>query len=238
MAKKYKRFVIAFDNHGDMIDPDARKQFFKFLKEYKPDIRIHGGDAFDLRALRSNVSKDESVGTMSDDIEMGIEFIKEFDPSIWILGNHDHRIQKAIDGSHDGKVRDLCQFLWNQIVDQVSVDRIIQYGKRYYLKLGNYKVLHGYHAGVNAARQLALKYGNAIMGHVHTPDRHKSERVDQVIAYTSGCLCNLDMEYNLGHVNTMKQAHGWIYGEVCKDHCIPQLYEIARPDKPEYEVEL
>ena len=46
------RFVFASDSHGDMADPEALDALWEFCKDYKPEVRVAGGDHFDLRALR------------------------------------------------------------------------------------------------------------------------------------------------------------------------------------------
>lgn len=213
MAKrKIERFLLAADSHGDMIDPSARRAFFEFCADFKPDIRIHIGDAFDLRPFRGSANADERQESMTADIEAGLDFLTDFDPQVFILGNHDWRLQKVMVGAN-GPMADLANQLWGKITDSIPNTKIVPYGKREGVyQLGDHKLIHGYHSGMYAARQAAAAYGNVIMGHVHAPGYSESPHINGASGYTSGCLCRLDMEYNKGHVNTLRQAHGWIYG--------------------------
>lgn len=209
---KSERFVIAFDSHGDMIDPDAHRAFREFVKHWKPTIRIHGGDAFDLRALRGGASKDERCESMQADVSAGIDFLQWFDPQVFIMGNHDDRLPQAMTGRADGAIRQLASMLWDQIADSIPNTQIIPYDKEKYYQLGQFKVIHGFHSGVYAARQSAQSYGNVIMGHVHSFSQQTIDHIDGVMGITSGCLCRRSMSYNKRHVKTLRQENGWIYG--------------------------
>ena len=42
---KATRFVYAADSHGDMADPEALEALWAFCKDYKPDVRVAGGES-------------------------------------------------------------------------------------------------------------------------------------------------------------------------------------------------
>ena len=63
-----KRFVIVGDSHGDMVDPCVLKAFRKFMGMWKPSIRVHLGDLFDLRNLRRGASQEDQNDDLRDDI--------------------------------------------------------------------------------------------------------------------------------------------------------------------------
>lgn len=213
--KKCKRFLIAFDNHGDMQDDGAVSAFFEFMDYWKPDLRVHGGDCYDLRALRQGASADEKQEGIAADVEKGNDFMRRFNPHVFLLGNHDHRIHRYIQFGRNDILRQYLGLVWDQIRDTIPECEIIPWGKRVGVyQLGDYKVMHGYSAGLYAARQHAAIYGNCIFGHIHAPTYFESPHIDGAAGYSSGSLCQLDMDYNAGHPNTMRQGHGWVYGYV------------------------
>ncbi len=52
------RFIAFGDNHGDMVDPEAQDALLEFIKDYKPTVRVHLGDAFDFRSPLQSQSCD------------------------------------------------------------------------------------------------------------------------------------------------------------------------------------
>lgn len=214
MAKKLTRFVIAYDNHGSLIDPKAETAFRGFVADFRPTLRIHGGDAFDFTAWRRGAGVDDKLSGMKEDVERGTEFLAWFKPHVWTLGNHDDRLIRVMENDHLEEKRMLASILWDAILHSIPKCQTIHYGKFNFYRLGDYKVMHGVHHGEHAARQAAQSYGNVIAGHVHRPDTQSAPHVDGATGYTSGCLCRLDMDYNKTHANTLAQKHGWIYGWV------------------------
>ena len=211
-VKKLKRWVAVFDNHGDMVDPGALAAFKQFCKDFKPDVRIHGGDCIDFRAWRRGADLEDKMESMKADVEAGVEFLSWFKPDVWTMGNHDHRLHRVIESDHNADRRMLAGMLWDRIRDAVPDTKIVPWGKRNSHQYANYKFIHGYCCGMYAAKQAARVYGNVVMGHVHAPAQDTAAHIDGARGYTSGCLCMVDMPYNAGHQNTMRQANGWVYG--------------------------
>ena len=102
-------FVIVGDSHGDMIDPVAEKAVMAFIKDFKPKIRIHLGDAFDFRNLRKGASDEEKADSLMDDWDMGSTFLRQFfdggNQNYFLRGNHDERLYD-LQGSATGVMRD------------------------------------------------------------------------------------------------------------------------------------
>ena len=71
-----KSFVFASDLHGDMQDPDAVAGLYKFTEEFKPDVRIFGGDLFDFSPLMRGADVAEKNASMEADVEAGMEFLE------------------------------------------------------------------------------------------------------------------------------------------------------------------
>ena len=211
-GKLDRKFVIAFDNHGDMIDPNAMSIFFRFVEDFKPDVRIHGGDCFDFRPLRNKASADEQREGWRNDVEMGLDFLRRFNPSVWCRGNHDERLWDVLSGEDKAKA-DAWHGVYREIEEATPHCMVLPYHKRNGVyALGDLNVLHGYHSGMYAARSAASVYGNCVMGHVHTNDYYSAAALSPRAGRACGGLVRLDMDYNRGQANTLRQGHGWAYG--------------------------
>ena len=212
---KYKKWVAVFDNHGDCVDRNAEKVTFEFIKHFKPEIRIHGGDAFDFRALRRKATDEEKQSGIEEDYNEGMSYLQRLNPQVFLRGNHDERLYDAANFGTNGVLRDLCGKLADEIKTKLSHVEILPYDKRKGVyALGNLKVIHGYNTGITAARQAAMAYGSVIMGHVHANDFFSVPSLEPRRGWAIGCQCRLDMDYNRGQLNTLRQSHGFAYGLV------------------------
>jgi hypothetical protein len=210
----WKRFVAAFDVHGDKQNAPAVNALLKFCDLWKPAIRIHGGDNWDFRPLRRKASDEERRQSMAKDFDAGVEFLERFKPTHGVWGNHDHRLWELADADR-GVESDYAQKAVEEIETLLRSLRctFLPYHKRDgVLRIGHMKVLHGYHCGVYASRQTALVYGSALFGHTHVIDEHAIPGLERRVARNCGCLCELDMDYNARQPNTLRQAHGWAFG--------------------------
>lgn len=208
------RWVAIGDTHGDHIDPLAIREAMGFTEWWKPKIRLHLGDAFDLRWLRSGASATERAEDVKADIAAGLELLKAYRPDHFIFGNHEHRMQRAL-SSTSGEVRAfVCEIL--EKIDKAVGDRCQQY--RYGVRdgvvtLGDTKFIHGYRHGITAARQTAIEYGNVVFGHTHGVDAASVGRYpERVVGRTIGCLCKLQMDYAVTQPGSLRWSHGFCYG--------------------------
>jgi len=170
----FTKFVFATDVHGDMQCPEANAVLFNFIDVYKPKLRVFGGDLWDFRAIRRGASDDEKQESMSADYVAGINWLKRFKPHYFLRGNHDERLWELA-AKRKGPCSD---YAFSGVVEVTTLTekmrcKMLPYHHRDgILKIGHMKMLHGFHAGINAARQTALVYGSALFGHVHTIDEH------------------------------------------------------------------
>lgn len=209
---KYQRWIACADNHGDMADAASVSAFFEFAKHWKPHVRIHLGDAFDFRWLRGRASEGEKRERTIDDINAGLDFIRQYKPHHFLTGNHDHRLWRAAD-CDDGKLRDFASYLLVDIKDALGNAALYPWDKRKGVaRLGKLGFLHGYHSGIYAVRQAALIYGSCCMGHIHASDVSSIPGIERREGHSSGCLCKVDLDYNRGSPNTLRQSNGWLYG--------------------------
>lgn len=213
---RIKRWVFATDSHGDMIDPDTERAFLDFCKQWKPSIRIHGGDFMDLRALRRGASDEEKSEGVKADVERGIGFIADMRATVVLNGNHDDRLPRSVrEGC--GRLREYATMLHNQVEDRLQsfgVQRLPYCVRRGVYELGRARIVHGYHAGMYAAKMAAQSFLGrpTIMGHTHCFSAFDLPTSDLHSGYSIGCMCDINMEYAKAHANTLRWSNGWAYG--------------------------
>lgn len=208
-----KKWIAVFDNHGDQADPHTVATLWEFMRHWRPEIRIHGGDCFDFRPFRRKASDQERREATGDDFAAGCDFLSRFKPTHFLRGNHDERIWDLAK-SDDGPVADYARRTIEDIMDVLPDDcQMYPYDKRKGVcKIGQLRAVHGYSHGVYAVRQLAQVYGAALMGHTHSVDTYSVPRLQREVGRACGCLCKLDMNYNRSQIQSLRHEHGWAYG--------------------------
>lgn len=220
----HRRFVVASDSHGDQVDPETERALFAFIADFKPQLRIHAGDAWDFRNLRRGASDDEKAHSLEDDWQAGSDFLRRFfdggRENHFLRGNHDERLWHFAhsatgllrDYAHDGIAR------VEKLVKQ-SRAKMLPYDSRLgVLKLGALKVIHGYAAGIGAARKHAIVYRNCLFGHTHNCDVAGAESDEGVSeARGIGACCRLDMPYNAHQTGKLRHQNAFCYGLLFED---------------------
>jgi hypothetical protein len=222
--KKARRFVIAGDNHGDMIDPVAERAFFSFLKDFKPQIRVHSGDNWDFRNIRRGASDEEKAHSLEDDWVAGSDFMRRFfdggQEIYYLRGNHCQRMWTSAESS-TGLIRDYATDGIKRIESLVkrAGSKMLPYDSRLgVLDIGHVRVIHGYAHGIGAATRHARIYRNCFYGHTHDMAVAPVEDVNgPAEARGIGCLCQIDMGYNATQTNKLRHCNGWVYGLLFDD---------------------
>lgn len=212
------RFIFATDIHGDQQCPTTIAALHAFTKDFKPDVKICGGDLWDMRPIRRGASPEERGESMRSDWEMGLDFLESWRPGIFLHGNHDTRLDRIAEGG-DGLLADYAR----QAIEErdEACHRLHCEQRPYHKTKGVYKIgdlsfLHGYSHGLYAARQHAINYRHCVVGHLHTFDVSSAGGMDKAVGHLVGSLCCNDMPYNAAHVNTMRQENGWAFGYIQK----------------------
>lgn len=211
-----KRFLFAADSHGDQADPVALNALTTFNREFKPQIRVAGGDHFDFRAWRNGAGPKELDETGGEDVEAGLRFVESYRPTHYLVGNHETRIWDARREAKDGRVRALATELISRIESRVGLNcPILPYDKRLgVLRIGHLKFLHGFGSGINSVREHARNYGSCLIGHLHAVDEASVPGLDRRTCRSVGALCRLDMPYNSRVVSSLRHSQGWAYGVI------------------------
>jgi predicted phosphodiesterase len=200
------------DTHGDKAHAPSLDVFWQFLKWWKPEQRIHLGDAFDFRWLRRSASDEEKAESVEADFEAGIDLLARYQPTHFLWGNHDMRLRDLLD-SQSGAARQLASAWLDRIDVTLKGARQYPYNKRTgVMTLGRMKFIHGYAHGIGSVRKQAMLYGDVVMGHTHHIEQATVERHPLSTGYAAGCLCELDMDYNRANLGTLRQRHGFAYG--------------------------
>lgn len=216
-----KKFIFASDLHGDMNDPDAVEKLLKFCEIWQPDVRVFGGDLFDFRNIRRNAGANEKQMSMEADVEAGLGFLGNFQPNVFLLGNHDKRLWDVARFHENGIVSDYARQGVKDIEKRCRKNRckIIPYkSDTGFFDLGKVRMVHGYCAGIMATKKHAEIYspqgGIVLHGHTHAIHHATIQRVGGGEGRGVGCLAQLDMDYNVMHPNRITHAHGFAYGWV------------------------
>ncbi len=212
----WQRFIVASDLHGDKQDKRAAKVCLQFADIWKPHLRIFAGDLWDFRPLRKKACEEERRESMVDDYDAGLEWLREFKPTMFLRGNHDERLWELAE-MDKGIESDYALKSINEFEAELKKMRcaMLPYDKRAGVyRIGHLKVLHGFSSGVYASRVHALIYGSCLFGHTHAIDEHAIPGLERRVARNIGGLCQLSMTYNARHLNTLKQANGFAYGIV------------------------
>lgn len=218
------RFVACGDNHGDMADPEALDALREFCKDYKPTVRVHLGDCFDMRSLRRGVGHDqEAAESLNADIEAGKAFLSAFKPTVYLWGNHEARLDTQIGSSGSALVRDYCSDLKTHInahAAKSGAKVILPYhAEQGVYRLGPVAFIHGYAHGTNATPVQGLHYaergGAVIHGHTHNLSQVNLTKNGGGAAFSAGCLCQKEaMAYASMRLATSRWGSGFAAGWV------------------------
>ena len=153
----------------------------------------------------------------------GCDFFEKFfrngKENHFLLGNHDDRLwqyQKSATGLLRDYAADGIQRVEN-LCNRMKVKKLPYDSALGILKLGKLSILHGYHAGVGAARHHANIYGNCLFGHVHTDESAPVASLEPAEARTIPCLCIRDMDYINSKTGKLRWAQGWVFGLLFDD---------------------
>lgn len=230
------RFTVCSDSHGTEIDQVASAALLDFISDFKPQIRIHLGDIWNLDSLRKGASEEDKAKSLDDDFEAGEDFLSKYYKNsrnnVALLGNHDARLYDLANSTL-GVFRDYAKEKIAKIEKTFKRHRatVLPYDARLGVyKLGKLNCIHGYYAGKNAAANHAKTYGNSIFGHVHAIDQASIEGIDEpVTSRCIGAMCQIDMPYNARQPNKLRHRNGWAYGYVYPDgsYTLFQAYRVG-----------
>lgn len=200
-----KKVLILSDIHFPYHDVEAITGALNYGKKQGIDTIFINGDMLDFYQLSFH-EKDPRKTSIPDELEMGRNFFKSLRKNFpkaniyYIIGNHEYRMQRYLRVKAP-ELLDMEEFRMDMLLNCREHDIIyLEYGTKCYM--GKLLVEHGDKmrgsGGVNPARTLLLKLKrHALCGHFHrtTNAIEKVYDGDNIIAYSTGCLCELEPDY-------------------------------------------
>lgn len=204
------------------MDSSSVKMVLQVKKDFNPDVTIFGGDLFDMRCLLKGGSNNDKEHDPKRDFEIGTNFLEELKPDVFIWGNHDKRISK-LEGAKGDAIRREAGRKFNEELNRlfklIGVRQVL-YKSREYYKIGNTKFLHGIYFGQNAcAQHINMCLSNCVFGHTHSISQFSTPNQDGCTAYNTGCLCNIDMEWDDDKPQCLRHENGFAYGVLSQNDC-------------------
>lgn len=214
---RYKKFLVATDNHGSLVCNDAMRVLLSFAESWQPHYRIHLGDLWDFSPLRRGASQEEKADGISDDFMAGIEFLDAFKPNYLTLGNHDDRIYQHATHRGDGILRERCEELVQQAEQQFKRRKITfcEYKVSCYLRMpeGGPKLIHGFRSTTYPAKAHHENWGECLHGHCHTKDEYTARHIDGGKTFSVGCMADLSkLTYSDRQPAKLGHRNGFLYG--------------------------
>lgn len=228
-----ERFVFLTDLHwgyerknrhkSPLHDMRALKVALNFVKDFKPDHIILGGDMLDCGAVshhnRNKPGVVEGFRLIGDARELKTALI---DP----LEAMNAKSYTYITGNHEDWLADLTDQI-PALEGVVDIDRLLDLGKRWKVvpqgglhKLGKLVFVHGdqIKGGEHSAKAAVVAFEKSIrFGHHHTHQTYTKVAAVDAHGHTGiavPCLCRKDPQYGEGNPNRWSQGflYGWANG--------------------------
>jgi hypothetical protein len=231
--KKYERVVAVGCSHGDLANAKAIEAVLKFVDRWKPKHRIHLGDAYDFTAFRTgarpNSGDPDEARPIGPDIIKGQHFLDRFAPTVFCMGNHEHRLVKLC-GHYNEVISTAANSVLKDCLAPIKKHnaKLIPYTIHDdgWYKLGGYRWGHGHLYGENFLRDSAESFGSCVVAHAHRAGVSKGRCLGNPTAYCVGTLADIpQMGYASGRRSTLSWSHGFVFGEVCGDEAHLSLWE-------------
>lgn len=193
----------------------------RFLKDFKPDELIIGGDLLDLESVSSHNAgklRQISASNVKRDFDSGRRLLDDYQkyaPKITYLeGNHEYRVKRYIDANPQfAGLLEVPEQL------ELAARKIYwipcwEFQNRIYC-IGKAGFIHGVsHATDHAKIMSSLFDMNIFYGHTHDINcfgRAFAGEKHQRIAQSLGCLCKYDQHYLRGRPTNWQQGFGVFY---------------------------
>ena len=214
----WKRILAVGCSHGQYIDTHAAEQILRFRwGDFNPDVVVHLGDAVDLAALRTGAKHDpedpDNVVDINEDIEDGLSFLRDLNPTHYCYGNHEDRLNKM--ATHwNSRDKELGRRLKSQLHGGLPKTTILEtWDQRSWFKYGDTRFGHGIFFGRGFLGQSADSFGNCVVAHAHHPGVATGVRIDHPRATSVGCLRTIGTaSYAKDRRATLAWGHGFVWG--------------------------
>lgn len=234
-----KKVVAVSCSHGLHADPTAVEAVLAFCRKFKPDIRIHLGDAVDLQAFMASKVGSGDGDPVAPDIDGGLDFLDKFGANVWLYGNHEDRLNRLA-GSRNAIVSGFALELLKAMGDFAAKRRItvLPYsGNRQGYYLGNVRFMHGTvfneMAVRDSAEAFAPPHGVVVCGHSHRYGLAVGRRGDAPIGINVGTLTRMGaFDYAKARRATLSWGQAFAWGWVGEKTSQLYLCQRQNPEQP------
>lgn len=222
LNRRWRRWMATGCLHSVYACREYQRNVRAFKKDFRPDRHIELGDVLDTACLRGGArgTKDETE-PLEPDVRAALNWIREMEPSDWMLGNHDTRVVELIDHP-SAIVSELSRRLWSDM--QAAAGSVkckihhydIETG---WLRVGDMFMGHGFMYNQTALRDhVEMVGGKVVMAHLHHPHVFRGRSLNSPWGVCVGLGADpRRMGYARRRRNTLTWAHGLAYGEYCDD---------------------
>lgn len=162
-AHTHKRFWLGFDRHAPENDPVVDQIALDFLHDFKPHIRVAGGDWQTV----DQISKfdNESDYDLKDEFLVNELALHHYGITHYLEGNHEERLRRI--GLMDRRLRSMVNLKTNLHLAKHRIKLLPYHPQKGVLEIGKLKILHGFFANEYMAKKTAMIYGTCVFGHAH-----------------------------------------------------------------------
>ena len=208
----YKKFWLGFDRHAPYHDPKMDRIALDFLEDFKPEIRVAGGDWMTV----DQVSHFDNEGDIDlrDEFAMTRAAIDKFGITHYLEGNHEERLRR-VGLKLDKRLRSLVDLDLNLGLKKRGIPLIPYHPRKGILQFGHMKVLHGFYATEYMAKKTAAIYGSCVFGHTHRFQMFQSKDAYEThVGMAIGMMGKIEQPYT-----ESRAPLGW-----CQGFCFGYLH--------------
>ncbi len=205
----FKRFWIGFDRHAPEHDPLVDKITVEFIRDFKPHIRVAGGDWQTVDQV--STFENESETTLKAEFKMNRVALRKYGITHYLEGNHEARLHR-VGMKLDPRLRSLLNLRDNLNLDKLKITLLPYNPRKGILRIGHLKVLHGFYANEYVAKKTAMIYGSCVFGHCHRFQTHQPKAAfEDSVGEAIGMLGRLDQSW-VDDKAPMGWAQGFAFG--------------------------
>jgi hypothetical protein len=224
------RVLITSDYQYPFVDEPLLGAVEEFIQDWKPNDLIYNGDILDCYSLSVFDKNPFRKFNLMTEIEMAADMLRRHKRLSggrlwWIDGNHEQRVLRNMWRAGDAAwlMRDLPEAMG---LDELT-EGFVPYGK--HIDYLGFIITHGnwvsQFSGYTARKHLEKYRSSGASGHTHrlgsyfaTDSQYRGHAW-----YETGCMCRMDLEYNLSHPNWQ---HGFVIGRVYDGMLFPQTVPV------------